>query len=658
MNKAISKCLSSETISLIWNIFWAMFVYMACRFVFFLENHAIYTDITFSHWLEIITGGMRFDLTAVLYTNILLILLLAFPCHLKYKLSDKIGRIYYVILNGLGVVMNLCDTVYFRFTGRRTTCTIFQEFEGENNLLSILKAELINHWYLVLTAFVFFGFLYFIYKAPKIIKPNNLKVYYLYKVPLFALIIFLTINGIRGGFGSFVRPITLSNANQYTSKATETTLVLNTPFSMIRTIGKKSYPDCKYFDKEELATIFSPIHQPNDSIPFQSKNVVVIIWESLAREYVGALNTEFGPEYVGYTPFIDSLITKSLTFKYSYSTGRKSIDAMPSILSSIPRFIEPFILSPYYSDRLGGLATELNKKGYYTAFFHGAPNGSMGFQSFARRTGFKDYYGMTEYVEDNRFGGEADYDGTWAIWDEKFLQYYATKMSEFKQPFLTSIFTATSHHPFVVPQEYENKFSEGDLAIHKPMQYTDYSFRKFFEFASKQDWYKNTIFVITGDHSNMSNHDYYNSDLGAFGVPVIIFDPSGETPTGIQDKIAQQTDIMPTVLCMLHYDEPYLAFGFDLINTPKEKLSAINHNNGIYQFVKNGYYLQFDGTKTTAVYALSDTTMTENLNGKLESQPEMEREMKAIIQQYMERIKTDQLVVDDSTSSSQHTEVR
>ena len=156
----------------------------------------------------------------------------------------------------------------------------------------------------------------------------------------------------------------------------------------------------------------------------------------------------------------------------------------------------------------------------------------------------------------------------------------------------------------------------------------------------------------------MSNHDYYNSDLGAFGVPVIIFDPSGETPTGIQDKIAQQTDIMPTVLGMLHYDESYLAFGFDLINTPKEKLSAINHNNGIYQFVKNGYYLQFDGIKTTAVYALSDSTMRENLNGKLESQPEMEREMKAIIQQYMERIKTDQLVVDDSTSSSQHTEVR
>ncbi len=619
---------------------------MVCRFIFFFENHDLFSVITAAHWVELLNGGWRFDLTAVLYLNILLVLLLSLPLHLKYTLSPNIGKIYYLILNGLGIVLNLCDCVYYRFAGRRTTCTIFREFSDEGNLGSIIGTELLRHWYLVLAAVAMMALLFFVYRKPVLEKPKNLVGYYLVRVPLFAVVIFLTVSGIRGGFGYAVRPITLSNANQYANNAIETSLVLNTPFSMIRTIGKQSYPDCKYYSEAELPSIFTPVREPHDSIPFQPKNVVVIIWESLGTEYVGALNTAAGPDYDGYTPFVDSLISKSLTFKYSFSTGRKSIDAMPSILSSIPRFIEPFILSPYYSDRVGGLADALGKKGYYSAFFHGAPNGSMGFQAYARRTGFQDYFGMTEYNDDSRFGGSADYDGTWAIWDEQFLQFFAAKMGEFRQPFLAGIFTASSHHPFVVPKKYEDKFSDGTLAIHKPMQYADYSLRRFFEEAEQQDWFENTIFVITGDHTNLSSHAYYTTDLGAFSVPVIIFDPSGETPTGIQDKIAQQTDIMPTILGMLHYDEPYLAFGFDLVNMPSEGLSAINHNNGVYRFVKNGYYLQFDGAKTTALYALSDSTQQHNLVGKTTVQAEMEREMKAIIQQYMERIKTDRLVVE------------
>ena len=124
----------------------------------------------------------------------------------------------------------------------------------------------------------------------------------------------------------------------------------------------------------------------------------------------------------------------------------------------------------------------------------------------------------------------------------------------------------------------------------------------------------------------------------------------------MQDKIAQQIDILPTVLGKLGYSKPYLGFGIDVLNTPKEQTWAVNYLNGIYQYVKNGHVLQFDGKKTIGLYALSDSLMKQNLLGKTKaaadsslftlhsSLPKMERELKAIIQQYMERMTQNRLV--------------
>ena len=347
-----------------------------------------------------------------------------------------------------------------------------------------------------------------------------------------------------------------------------------------------------------------------------------------------------GGKYKGYTPYVDSLIGKSTTFRYSYCNGRKSIDAMPSILASIPMFVEPFVLTPAAMNDYTGLAGILGAEGYETAFFHGAENGSMGFQAFAQKTGFQRYLGRTEYEAAK---GTDDFDGTWAIWDEPFLQYYAEEMGKMREPFMTAVFTASSHHPFVVPEKYKSTFPEEELIIQKCIRYTDMAIGKFFEAASRQPWYENTIFVLTNDHTNMSNHAEYQTDLGLFCSPIIIYDPSH--PVGvIEDKIAQQTDILPTVLGMLGYGKPYVGFGIDVLGTPKEDTWAVNYLNGIYQYVRYGYVLQFDGTRTRAVYSLGDSLMRQDLKGSVGQQAKMERELKAIIQQYMVRMKQNQLL--------------
>jgi phosphoglycerol transferase MdoB-like AlkP superfamily enzyme len=217
-------------------------------------------------------------------------------------------------------------------------------------------------------------------------------------------------------------------------------------------------------------------------------------------------------------------------------------------------------------------------------------------------------------------------------------------MSEMKEPFMTAVFTASSHHPYEIPEEYKDVYPEEGIIMHKCIRYTDMALGKFFQAASRQPWFKNTIFVLTSDHTNMSDHDYYQTDLGGFCSPIIIYEP-GDTlrQPEMQDKIAQQIDILPTVMGMLHYDQPYFGFGIDLFNTAAEDTWAVNYLNGIYQYVKHGHVLQFDGERTTAVYALQDSLMQHNLLNDNPQTKEMEREVKAIIQQYMERMTQDRL---------------
>jgi len=471
-------------------------------------------------------------------------------------------------------------------------------------------------------------------------------VYYILHTLIFAAYLPLTVIGMRGGATTAVRPITISNANQYVAHPAEAAVILNTPFALIRTIGKAKFVTPTYYaTADEMERIYTPIHQPQPDSAFVKKNVAVLIIESFGREYIGALNESLeGGHYAGYTPFVDELCQESATFRWSFCNGRKSIDGMPSILSGIPMFVEPFILTPASMNEVGGLAYELNKHGYETAFFHGAENGSMGFQAFARKTGFKKYFGRTEYDADKRFNGEADFDGMWAIWDEPFMQFFCAKMSELKEPFMTTLFTASSHHPYEIPEAYRDTFPEEGIIIHKCIRYTDHALRRFFEEARKQPWFMNTLFVLTSDHTNLSDHAFYQNDIGGFCSPIIFYDPSGDLfKAGRRESIAQHIDIMPSILGLLHHSEPYLAFGCDLFNTPADSTWAVNYISGIYQYLKHGLLLQFDGERTRAVYALSDSLLQHNL---LESEPKqasMERELKAIIQQYMARMNENRL---------------
>jgi phosphoglycerol transferase MdoB-like AlkP superfamily enzyme len=621
-----------------------MLLFSICRLGFFLFNTNFFPDMTFSTFMLLMAGGLKFDLVAVLYTNLLFIVLCMLPFDFRFRYGyQEFVKYVFFTTNGFALALNVCDFIYYKFTLRRTTADIFKQFENEKNITGLVFHFLVDYWYALFFWMILVVILVKVYNRIKIWGPqtkNRIK-YYAAGIVLIPIIGYLIVGGIRGGFRHSTRPITLSNAGEFARDPRDISIVLNTPFTIIRTIGKTKVQRANYFTDAEVEKIYSPVRHPHDTTAFVPQNVVVIILESFSKEFFKTFHSEKeNGTYQGYTPFLDSLITHSKTYEYSFANGRKSIDGLPSVISSIPSLGVPYFLSPYSSNRINSLPSLLKKKGYHTSFFHGAPNGSMGFQAFMNIAGTDHYYGMTEYDNDDHF------DGLWGIWDHQFLDFYASKLNEFPEPFVSSFFSVSSHHPFEIPKEFEGKFKGGPLPIHKCVEYTDYALREFFKSVSTASWYENTLFVITADHTSSNiQYDEHRTAWGFFSIPVIFFKPD-HSLLGREKEIIQQIDIMPTVLGYLHFDKPFVAFGRDVFHSKTEPF-AFNYKDNTYQLFQGDHLLVFDGTQSLGLYDFKkDKLIQENLlEQRQDIAGKMELKLKAVIQQYNNRMIDDRLIV-------------
>jgi len=630
----------------------SMLLLSVCRVGFYVFNTNYFPDMSLGKFLVLMGGGLKFDLVSALYINMLLILMMVLPFDFRFKYAyQETLKYIFFIMNGFALALNVCDFIYYKFTLRRTTADVFRQFENEQNIPGLIGRFLIDYWYAVIFWIVLIGIMVKLYNRIKVWGPQtkNRFTYYISGILLIPPIAYLVIAGIRGGFRHSTRPITLSNAGEYVTDPRHISIVLNTPFTIIRTIGKTKVQRAKYFTPAETEKIYTPVHVPEDTASFRPDNVVVIILESFSKEFFGTFHRDKeNGNYKGYTPFLDSLIEHSITYEYSFANGRKSIDGLPSVVSSIPSLGVPYFLSPYSGNKITSLPSVLKGRGYHTSFFHGAPNGSMGFQAFMNLAGVDHYFGMDEY------GNDDDFDGLWGIWDDKFLDFYAARLDEFPEPFVSTFFSVTSHHPFVIPEEFEGDFKGGPLPIQKCVEYTDHSLRTFFNRVSVMPWFRNTLFVITADHTSSNiQFDEHRTAWGFYSVPVIFFH-GGRSLAERKDEIIQQIDIMPTVLGFLHYDEPYLAFGRDAFRENIEPF-AFNYKDNTYQLFEQDFLLVFDGSKSLGLYNFKKDRMIEH--NIIDQHPEivqrMEQRVKAMIQQYNNRLIEDRMVVENDSTNRQ-----
>jgi len=405
---------------------------------------------------------------------------------------------------------------------------------------------------------------------------------------------------------------------------------------IIKSIGEKEITPLSFFPEDELASIYTPVQSLAGDSGLKKMNVVLIIAESFSKEYIGALNNGDG-----YTPYLDQLIDSSFVLEETYANGKKSIEGLPAILSGIPTLMNTsYISSKYSSNKINSLGNFLKTEGYETVFYHGGENGTMGFNAFTSIAGIDEYVGRDQYPY------EGDYDGNWGIFDEPFLQFCVEDLNNRNQPFFASIFTLSSHHPYTIPEKYIGKFREGPLPILESVGYADYSIHQFFETAKKQDWFKNTLFIITADHTSQSFRPSYNNRVGMYAIPLLFYAPGKIRPKRSK-KVSQQSDIFPSVIDYLGYNSKIVSFGQSVFDATKSSFS-VSYINGTYQLIDGDFCLHFNGEKTVRFYnRIEDPNLTNNLVGKNPTQLKpLELKLKAILQQYNNRILTNQLTVE------------
>lgn len=602
-------------------------IYQLSRILFYFINSELFGNITFQTFL----GSLIFDFAAIAFLNTIFIVAHLIPGNFKYNLTyQRILKIGFYIVNLIFIATNFIDTIYYKFTGRRSTYSMITAKGMEKEAIGLIPSFLKEFWYIavifIIVSFIFWKLI------PNIKKSTNTEILtrkdYFKQSAIFVLSLIIILVIGRGGFQK--KPIRIVDAIKY-GELSNSALVLNTPFCILKTITKKEDVEkVHYFDEKELVSIYNPeISLKPTGSPIK-KNVVILILESFGNENVGR----------GQTPFLDSLITKSYYFKNGFANGKVSIDAVPSILSSIPSLMNnSFISSSYSLNKINGLPKILKKEGYNTSFFHGAFNGSQNFDQYAKVAGFDQYFGKDQYI------GEEAFDGRWGIFDEEFLQFYASKLTSFKQPFFSSLFTISSHNPYIIPNRYKGKFPKGTTDIQESIAYTDYSLRKFFDTAKKQEWYKNTLFVISSDHtSSGGDKDIDKTNIGKFSIPILFFDPSNKELVGVNEKNFQQIDIMPSILDYLNIKTNMISFG----KSYKSKDNfVVYYLQGTYHYIQDDYYLAFANNQVIGLYDWKkDVLLKRNLMQKNKPKVvKLLKTLKAYIQTFNTRVINDKLAI-------------
>mgnify|MGYP006320756733 CR=1 FL=1 len=596
-------------------------IYQLLRIGFYLYNKTHFPEID----AQVFIGGLIFDLAALGYINILFAILHLIPG--KFQQNKKYQNFLFYsffIANSIFICANFIDYQYFQFIGRRSSFSMLMADGMTNEIGGLLISYFIDFWQIpllmVLTIFSF----WFILK-----KINYREIKTTTKLKSYTSLLLVIALLFVAGRGVNRKPLSIVDAPEYGPIGTSA-LVLNTSFTVIKTLSPKdNLKEIKYFSEEEVKSIFNPIQTYNHT-ESNKKNVVILILESFGKENIQR----------GQTPFIDSLIQKSYYFENAFANGKVSMDALPATISSIPSLMNKTYISSNYSvNEVYGLTKLLEKNGYNTSFFHGAFNGSQNFDRYTDIVGFDKYYGKDQYK------GPESFDGRWGIFDEEFLQFTAKELNSFKQPFFSTIFTISSHAPYIIPEKYKNKFPKGTTEIQESIAYADFAVKKFFDAAKKMPWYANTIFVITADHTSSSAEEpQYKNNVGKFRIPIMFFAPGDESMVGVDSKNFQQIDILPSLIDILGLDEKLITFG----KSYKSKYDfVVNYLDNIYNLEMGDYYLAFDGTKSLGLYNWKkDPLLKENL---IEKNPEiknkMERFIKAYIQTYNQRVIQNKLTI-------------
>ena len=543
------------------------------RFAFAWQNASYFESFTSNAFLY----GAFFDAVTIALLS-LPYAFFNFPGTWKsQRYIQLIFKGYLYLITFFILVLNIWDIAYFSYTQKRSSFSYFTHILTGTETSSLAGEFLAEFWWLPLLFIgLFYTFIKSIQPYPVSFQGKSMKAWFVY-----FLILISTFSLARGGFS--LRPLSIIDASAMTSLE-EAPLVLNTAFTVLKSRQFEVPKKVAFFSDNKLKQyLAAPNTQAKPILP-KGTNVVVIMLESFGTAYAGPNSPR------SFSPFLDSLLGKSLFLEAAIANGRTSMDAVPAILAGMPSWQnESYILSPFCTNQIDALPSVIKKNGYHCSFFHGAKTGSMNFDDFTKSIGINHYYGMESYV------GPPAFDGNWGIWDHDMFSFFVKELSSFKEPFMSTFFSLSSHHPYLIPKSFQSKVKRGPEPLCATISYTDMALQSFFKKASQQKWYDHTLFVLCADHvgptrlpANQSLEMRYRIPIGFFHPKINLKDKlAGQLK---KDQVFQQIDIFPTIIDLLGFQQQAFTFGSSIRNQ-KQGAKVIYENGNLISFESKNRHL-------------------------------------------------------------------
>ncbi|MEZ4815716.1 MAG: sulfatase-like hydrolase/transferase [Bdellovibrionota bacterium] len=579
-------------------IFWlgSLLLLQFTRLFFLLRSASSFEGLSFWDFTRSFAYGFRFDASALAYLFLAILALEIFLFVFAKKFLLGLPRFFKVLGVSLFYLVSMIDAEYFLITNKRLDASIL-------SISSDIKdqaPQLASHYSYILMSFLFVFFVFWHIAGRDSLGSSSRRLS-LRKVFSFLFVVPMAVLFARGGFQE--KPIKLSSAMSLGS-ARLINLAMSTPFSAIQSVNQKdSLRVYRDYSQEEAYHILSserPGATRGESLlsPHPSDNVVVIILES------------FGLEYSSFTPFLNSLKQRGISFENHYANGRTSIEAIPALLAGLPSMMpNPYITSKYVNTQLTPLASLRSTASTQSRdflFFHGARRGSMYFDSFTAFAGFPHYFAKEDYTGDS----SALYD--WGVHDHAFLDFTGKKLSEEKSPFVAAVFTLSSHQPFEIPSSFSTSLAEAPTPYTRSLRYSDRSLQLFFEKYQSAEWFKKTLFILTGDHTSQCKGAEYCSQTGGHRVPLSLYH-GAENLGGLQiQKVTQHADIPATIADYLALDpSPLVPFGKSVLDVGDKGIALLNAPGEYSAVMGDSYYrLSEDSFLRCPLVGIAETQCT------------------------------------------------
>ncbi|MFY4842768.1 LTA synthase family protein [Aliarcobacter butzleri] len=553
-------------------------LFLIGRFFFYLLYFERFDDISFLESLLTFIYGLRMDTIVICIILVIPTIFLAITPKIFSNFISKFLNIYILFFLVIALFIECASFPFFAQYDLRPNYLFIEYLEYPQEVTSLLFKD---YKFQFIAVFILIIATIRIYSKSKFINFEQVfKQNYISRILILAPILLVLFLGIRSSLGH--RPVNISDAlyseNRVINEITKNSLhslgyAYYSNKKAENNISKYGKIDIK--EAYKVASLAIGIDYKDEKKPFyrevksklaskKQKNLVIFIQESMGAQFTGFIGKQ------NFTPNLDNLAQDYLSFTNLYSNGTRSVRGLAALTSgTLPINGVEVIKRNKSQEGYFTVASLLKPYGYKSSFIYGGE---------ARFDNMKGWYlgnGFDEVIEQKDFTNPI-FTSTWGVSDEdlvikaneKFKSYY-----ENKEKFVSVMFSSSNHMPFELPDgkiEFEKNIPK--TSVENAIKYADFAIGKFFELAKKEDYFKDTVFVVIADH-NVRVYGDQIVPIDMFQIPAVIV--SSDIPHQIFTNLTSQSDVLATALDLIGIDLSYPILGNSIFKDNKKNINLM-----------------------------------------------------------------------------------